>query len=104
MAEYYKSCVADWISDLQEVAKLEAEKAQLMQQKEAVFSGREVLQEKVIQLRQEVESAAAAIDQAENQLVDLVKEVRTIATPAACFVDGLSDSSLHLLYITNSKD
>lgn len=62
---------------MQEVARLEAEKAQLVQQKEAVFTGREVLQEKVHQLKQDVASASAAIDQAEDDLVALVKEVST---------------------------
>ena len=57
------------------MARLEAEKAQLVQQKEAVFSGREVLQDKVLQLKEEVASASAAIDQAENDLITLVKEV-----------------------------
>ena len=48
-----------------------------MQSKEAVFSSREVLQDKVVQLKQEISSAATAIDQAENELVALVKEVRS---------------------------
>ena len=60
---------------LQEVARLEAEKAQLSQQKEAVFSSREVLQDKVMQLKQEVGTAATAIDQAETELVTLLQEV-----------------------------
>lgn len=63
---------------------MEAEKAQLVQQKEVVFSSREVLQEKVSQLRQEVESATVSIDQAEDQLVDLVKEVRSASANLPC--------------------
>lgn len=63
---------------VQEVARLEAEKSQLMQQKEAVFSSREALQERVGQLKEDVQGAAAAIDAAEDELVDLVKQVNLL--------------------------
>jgi hypothetical protein len=66
---------------MQEVARLEAEKSQLMQQKEAVFSSREMLQQKVGQLYEDVEGAAAAIDAAENELVDLLKQVGKGCSP-----------------------
>ena len=54
-----------------------------------MFSSRVVLQDKVAQLKQEVESATTAIDQAENDLVALVKEVGL-----STFVKQMKDKAL----------
>ena len=46
----------------------------------SVFSSREALQEKVGKLNEDVQSATAAIDAAEDELVDLVKQVRHVGS------------------------
>ena len=60
---------------VQEVAEAMAERERRLLEKDAVFASKGTLQEEVSKLNMDLESAAAAIDETQAELEELVKQV-----------------------------
>ena len=63
------------LSRVQEVAEATAERERRLLEKDAVFASKGTLQEEVSKLNMDLESAAAAIDETQAELDELVKQV-----------------------------